>query len=264
LTDKLSPETTRVKLFDINVWEGGLLTSQLFDFLVAEDPDVLCLQEVFDGKDVDLPANFRSIQVLQQHFPQHAIYFSPEMLCITNVGKIELGNLIMSRFPIVHSSTQFFDIPYGEYEQKPASNDWSQDPCNIQHCQLAVGNKTLNVFNLHGIWGIDGGDTPRRLHMSRVVVTNVQDKTTTVLTGDFNVKPDTETIRNIETQLANVFAGQLATSFNLPRKDLSSKRGYATAVVDMMFVSQDLTVTEHYCPQVDVSDHLPLICVIEV
>ena len=36
--------------------------------------------------------------------------------------------------------------------------------------------------------------------------------------------------------------------------------GYAAAVVDMIFISKNIEVISHDCPQVDISDHLPLVC----
>ncbi len=70
----------------------------------------------------------------------------------------------------------------------------------------------------------------------------------------------TQTIRNIEKHLNNVFKDELSTTFNVKHKDLTRFPGYATAVVDMVFVSSDLQVQSKKCPAVDVSDHLPLVC----
>ena len=40
--------------------------------------------------------------------------------------------------------------------------------------------------------------------------------------------------------------------------------GYATAVVDMVFASSRLKILDHQCPDVDISDHLPLVVKIEI
>jgi endonuclease/exonuclease/phosphatase family metal-dependent hydrolase len=53
-----------------------------------------------------------------------------------------------------------------------------------------------------------------------------------------------------------VFGEELKTTFNMKHKD---NPGYATAAVDMMFISPDIKVSEKACPEVDVSDHLPLV-----
>ena len=97
--------------------------------------------------------------------------------------------------------------------------------------------------------------------MSQKIVNNLQGKEHVILAGDFNLQPNTQTISNIEKQLKNVFRGELKTTFNMKRKD---NPGYASAVVDMIFVSKHIKILKHYCPNVDVSDHLPLVCVFEV
>jgi endonuclease/exonuclease/phosphatase family metal-dependent hydrolase len=63
-------------------------------------------------------------------------------------------------------------------------------------------------------------------------------------------------MRQVGQHLTSVFGDSLKTTFNISRKD---NPGYATAAVDMMFVSSDIEVIEKACPAVDVSDHLPLV-----
>jgi endonuclease/exonuclease/phosphatase family metal-dependent hydrolase len=73
--------------------------------------------------------------------------------------------------------------------------------------------------------------------------------------------PNTQVVKNIEQHLVSVFKDELTTTFNMKQK---SNPGYATSVVDMMFVSADVKVADHECLQVDVSDHLPLIVTLDV
>ena len=54
-----------------------------------------------------------------------------------------------------------------------------------------------------------------------------------------------------------MFKDELKTTFNMKRK---TDPGYAAAVVDMIFISKNIEVISHDCPQVDISDHLPLVC----
>jgi endonuclease/exonuclease/phosphatase family metal-dependent hydrolase len=249
-----------VKILNLNLFEGGLFFDAALDFIKAENPDVFCLQEVYNGQGEELPLSFQSIKVLTKAFPEYDYYFSPELLSVTPVGKIDVGNCIFSRLPILKSETHFFNIPYGEHPQKPANHDWSGHPKNMQLCQVGFQGKTLTVANLHGVWGLDGGDNPARLAMSQVIVDQVKNSSNLALMGDFNVKPNTQTIQQIEAHLVNVFKDELTTSFNLKHKDLDKYPGYASAVVDMFFVSPDVKVVAKSCPQADVSDHLPLIC----
>jgi len=65
----------------------------------------------------------------------------------------------------------------------------------------------------------------------------------------------------ISDHLTNIFGNELKTSFNMRRKD---NPGYATACVDMLFVSSDIKVMDKVCPDVDISDHLPLVATLRI
>lgn len=254
----------RIKFISLNLYEGGLLFDNVLKFLEKENPDIVAFQEVMDGTDPSFDRNIRTIETLKAFLKDWHYHFAPEFLCIREIGKVEIGNAIFSRFPITNTTTSDFGIPYGEYDECPIGKDFSKHPKNIHCCEIDIKGKNYTVCNLHGIWGLDGVDNPERLKMSRIIVDQVKDKPRVLLTGDFNLKPNTQTIKNIENHLSNLFKDELDTSFNLSRKDLERFPGYATAVVDMMFASKDVKVVSHYCPQVDVSDHLPLVCQFEV
>lgn len=248
-----------IKIISLNLYEGGLLFDNISDFLITEQPDIVAFQEVNNGSDPELPINLRSIEELVKVLPQYQHFFAPEILLRYPEGKIDIGNAIFSKYPITETQTIFLNVPYGEYDVVPIGGDFSMHPKNMQCCRVHINKQTLLVCNLHGIWGLDGIDNNDRLKMSELIVKQVRGKEKVILTGDFNLKPNTQTIANIEKHLTNVFKDELKTTFNLNRKDLERFPGYASAVVDMIFTSQDIVVTKHTCPQVDVSDHLPLI-----
>ena len=109
---------------------------------------------------------------------------------------------------------------------------------------------------------MDGDNfSDKRRKMSDVIVNAVKDKQQVILAGDTNAKPTNQAVTAIEAHLHSVFGHELTTSFNMRRKD---NLGYATAVVDLMFVSPDIHVFSHECPDVDISDHLPLIAELEL
>lgn len=252
----------KVKFISLNILHGGELFDEMLAFLKKEDADILALQEVYDGKGTKLEKRFRSFDVLTEELSFSSQAFSPAFLHKTKEVKVAQGNAVFSKFPIVSSDTLFYDVPFGTW-------DWKQDEKgnferiqrNLQHAEVEIEGKVLNVFNTQGIWGFDGEDNERRLGMSETILKELEGKSTIILSGDFNVKPHTKTIKHIENKLNNVFKGELKTTFNMKRKE---NPGYASAVVDMVFVSDDIKVLEHTCPAVDISDHLPLVCVFEV
>ncbi|MBP7700755.1 endonuclease/exonuclease/phosphatase family protein [Candidatus Woesebacteria bacterium] len=270
-------EPMKLKIISLNIWLGGLLFEEIVEFLKAQDPDILMLQEVFDGKDISLEKRFRAFSVLKNELGYKYSDFAPAF--IENIGenqKINQGNAIFSRFAIKNSKTCFYDIPFGEridqYEYFPVT------PRNLQHVTINLADQTqnsvdqvqnladqtqneplLHVLNTQGIWGTHGEDTERRTEMGKVILNEIGNNQPLILAGDFNFNPDTKVVENISKTLESVFKTELVTSFNLARKDLVKDPGYATAAVDMMFVSNDIEIISKSCLNVDISDHLPLV-----
>jgi len=253
----------KIKFLTLNLFEGGKLFDNILKFLDKEKPDILALQEVYDGKDKKLAKNLRSMEVLKQFLNKYHYHFTPELIVVRDEGKIIEGNAIFSKFPILNSSVIFFSHPYGEYDRYPEEGDYAKHPKNMHCCSIKIENKILNACNIHGIWGRDGNDTKDRIKMSKIIVNQIKGKKNVILAGDFNINYNTKTIKNIEKHLISVFKNQLITSFNLKRKDLTASPGYAKAAVDMIFTSPNLEILSKRCPDVDVSDHLPLLCEID-
>ena len=234
-------------------------------FFLQEKPDILCLQEVYDTSDPSLPERFHSIEMLTNLFPEYNYVFAPELLYLDQGKKYHCGNAIFSRFPITETTTTFYDIPYGEYERYNGYDlayDFSKQPYNLLHAEVSLKNTSLHIFTTHGIWGKHGNDTDRRLAMGDTLIKQIAGKEHVLLAGDFNMYRATQTIRHIEEHVKNVFGDTLRTTFNIRKKPHVGN--YATSVVDMLFVSDDIAIKEKSCPDVDVSDHFPLLAEFEV
>ena len=250
----------QLTIVNLNLWHGGRLYEPMLEFLRQTDADILIAQEAYDGTDEQLSVQFRTMTTLPEALGYDHAAFERLFPLTVDGARTHFGNAVFSRFPITSSRATFFDVPYTEdYEhpQEEPGSDFSQTPRALQVCELDIDGIALNVFNNHGIWGFDGKDTERRLAMTDTILQTVGDQQRTLLAGDFNVDEKTRTIGNIEKRLTNIFKGERTTSFNVSRKD---SPGYATAVVDFIFVSDDIEVITHESPEVDVSDHLPLVC----
>lgn len=249
----------RLKFLCLNLWYGGKLWDPMLNFLQAEKPDILAAQEAYGGTDPALAPNYRSVELIGRELGYPHTFFSPAFCDVRDVGNVDNGNAIFSRFPIRETRTVFFDVPYNP-RRIEAPETFEVTPRNLQHAVIDLGGKSLQVFNTQGIWGKDGEDNERRLRMGEAIAREIRGKERVILAGDFNVKEGTKTIQNIERHLRSVFKGELVTSFNLRHK---RDPGFATAVVDMVFASKDLRVLSHAAPDVNVSDHVPLVCVFE-
>ena len=249
-----------LKFLCLNLWCGGKLLEPLHAFLRQERPDVLAAQEVCESDDPTAPPNFRSSETLTRVLRHPHYSFSPAFRDLRPEGACENGNAVFSRFPIRETHAVFYDVPYNSARRE--TNDSSDTPRNLQHAVIDVdGRTTVNVFNTQGVWGFDGEDNSRRLAMSETIVREITGKPRVILAGDFNVREGTQTIAAIERRLTNVFKGERRTSFNMQHK---TGGGFATAVVDFVFVSSDIRVLSHEAPDADVSDHQPLVCEFEV
>lgn len=250
----------RIKFACLNLWEGGRLFEEALSFLKSEQADILALQEAHYSLNSSLEKRWRSIEIIKQElgYPYH--HFAPAYVTHDAPDQTPRGNAVLSRYPILSGDTIFYDIPYREGVVDTVDNA-TTTPRNLESAVVDMHGTKLNVFNTQGIWGWDGEDNERRLKMGDVIADSVKGKNNVILAGDFNVKENTQTMQKVEALLKNVFKGERTTSFNMRRK---SNGGYATAVVDMIFVSRNIHVVEHSCPDVDVSDHLPLVAVIEL
>jgi len=252
----------QIKFICLNLWLGGKRFDSILKFLAQEQPDILALQEAYDGHDSSWERRFRSIGIISGicMFPYH--FFSPACVAIVNDHvRVEAGNAIFSLFPIIESDATFFDVPFGEVNNYETSGgDFSQTPRNLQRAMIPVGNTHVNVFNTQGIWGKDVLDNDRRLAMCQTITDAVRGKQHTILAGDFNVISESKSIAIIENQLTNVFKGTIDGTFN-PKQ--AKKKFTTNTTVDMVFASSDLKLLDFYRPDVDVSDHFPLVCVFE-
>ena len=232
---------------------------EILAFLRREDADLVLMQEVYDGHDATWERKFRSMDVLRKELAYPYEHFAPTFLERTHFGKVEQGNAIISKFPIVDSQVFFYDQPYCEREDKPEY--YESTPRNLQRVAIDVGGRTLQVFNTQGIWGKDGNDNKRRVMMAQTIIGAIKPYVSFVLAGDFNVQEQTKSIRMIEEHAMSVFKNDhRETFFNMRHKTNS---GYATAVVDLVFVAS-IEILEHRQHDDHISDHLALSAVISI
>ncbi len=262
----------KIKIITLNIFNGEFL-EKCIDFLKTENPDIFVLQEVYDSQATALDKRFHSLETLKQEFKHYFCFYSRAYFKEIEGNKVDNGNAVFSKFAILKKKTIFY---YREYTSRSAETvkQFFLTPRNLQHVVLTTDDAVVNIFNTQGVWGLDGKDNKDRLKMSEVIVDQIKNKKKIILAGDFNVSPNTKTIRDLEKYLVSVFNGELKTTFNMKQKipfsqqasflDEENVKGFATAVVDMIFVSPDIKVIDHYCPQLDISDHFPLVAILEV
>jgi endonuclease/exonuclease/phosphatase family metal-dependent hydrolase len=251
----------KIKFVCLNLWWGGELFDGILEFLTHQDADIVALQEVYDSPDPTLSRQYHSMQTLQERLHYPYVDFAPAILDRLPVGKVMNGNAILSRFPIKSRDVTFFNEPFGERDGKDPKS-FPTTPRNLQHVVLDTKAGEVNVFNLQGVWDLNGDNfSQQRRNMSNKIIAAVQGQQNVIVAGDTNARYTNPAMRAIEQHLTNIFGDELTTTFNMRRKD---NAGYATSVVDLIYISKDIVVLEHDCPDIDISDHLPLTATFEV
>lgn len=117
-----------VRLFDLYNWTGNLKTrDSIFKVLIAEAPDVLCLQEYYHSDE----GSFKNNDTLKKIL---SLPFATIRYGITLRKTDHWGLAIFSRFPIVNSGTVFY-------------TEGKTNFCLFS--DLKIGTDTLRVYNLH-------------------------------------------------------------------------------------------------------------------
>ncbi|AGL62173.1 hypothetical protein L336_0467 [Candidatus Saccharimonas aalborgensis] len=233
----------------LNMWQGRL-ERVLLKHLENSGVDFACMQEAvdYDGQSLGL---ITSYQKVGKSLGLHEQFFSK--LISSKLGDKELafGNAIYSNIPFMQTSTVF---TRGEYK-----NDFNfdEDDYNIrafQHVQVVIGGKKLNILNHHG-HHIDShklGDeeTMRQVKQLCDYIKGLDGSV--ILCGDFNLAPESESIKLIDSCLDN-----LSVKHSL--KTTRSKLTYKNEVCDYIFASSDIKVNSFMMDETIISDHNALI-----
>lgn len=247
----------------LNIWHGGRLFDEAVEFIKSEDPDILLLQEAYDSHDLSAERRFRMMDEFNQLLGFSDSDFVESMVSVVPEGAFSHGNAIFSKFPITERSFSYFTEPEAGrkvYEDIP--ENWPTQPNVLQHVQIETPVGEIDIFNMHGVWDLDGDNySAGRQHMRDVILQDTADKKNVILAGDSNAKASNQAMQELEPQLKSVFGQEVKSTFNMRRKD---NPGYASAAVDLMFTSPNIKVLSKACPDVDVSDHLPIIAELEI
>jgi endonuclease/exonuclease/phosphatase family metal-dependent hydrolase len=242
------------------MWWGFLMPASL-QFLREQDADIVLLQEVINGTDPHYNDTYQMLETLRRELQYPYDSFGAATIDQFEAGDMETGQAVLSNLPIVASDVQHFFGTLSKRDPYDASQ-FPFVPRSLQHVAVDVNGTELNLVNFQGVWDLNGdNDSPERRRMVNTIIESVEGKSHVIVAGDTNAKASNPAMKSLEGQLTSVFGPELTTTFNMRRK---TNPGYATAAVDHMYVSPDMTVIEKSCPDVDVSDHRPLVVTLEI
>ena len=246
-----------MKIVTLNTWGGIAGVEGLMEFFKKhQDVDIFCLQEIFNGEE---DKNFKHSEkkeynlfnLIQKNLPDHIGFFRPHLKDIYGLALFtkKLFSVIEEGEYFVHKNKGYLpEDNYGFHAR------------NIQFVKINDGKKEICVINFHGLWNGQGkGDTEDRIKQSENIVSFIKDlKTPYVLCGDFNLLPDTESLKMIESlDVRNLIKDYNITSTRTSFYDKDVK------FADYAFASKDLKVINFQVLPDEVSDHSPLYLEVE-
>lgn len=243
-----------MKLISLNTW-GGRIYEPLINFLRerSKDIDIFCFQELYCGakeKMSDEPRipRYNLFNEIQQILPEHKAFFRPVINEVYGIGifvkksisVVEEGEII------IHSNPNF-------------SGHGGNHSRNLEWVKFKAYEKVYSVINVHGLWnGMGKTDTTDRISQSQRIkkfMTNI--KGPKILCGDFNLEPSTRSLEILEKGMTNLIKiHNIKNTRSWIHYPVSQK---PIRHADYILVSPEIKVKHFSVPEIDVSDHLPLI-----
>lgn len=237
-----------MKLITLNIW-GGFVYQPLLEFIAAhKEIDIFCLQEVYhkaeekicdDDKNVKLNI-FSEIHAL---LPDHQPFFKPVVKDYGIGMFIKNGIKILDEGAItIHENPQ--------YRGRGPTHSR-----NLQWVKCLINDQVHTIINVHGLWNGKGKtDCPERIAQSQNIRTFMDSiEGPKIVCGDFNLRPDTDSIKIVEHGMHNLIRTHNITS---TRTSLYPKE---EKFADYILTSPDIPINRFEVLKAEVSDHSPLL-----
>jgi len=238
-----------LKLITLNIW-GGHIRNPLLQFINKhQNTDIFCFQEVYHNAPQHISSEERKLSLnifseLHELLPEHHAFFRP---VVDNVYGI--GMFIKKEFDILGEG----EVIIHENPDYPGRGPTHSR--NMQWLECRYNNKPYSIVNVHGLWnGMGKTDTPARINQSQRIRDFVENlKNPKIVCGDFNLRPDTESIKIVEAGMNNLIK---AHNINSTRTSYYPK---PEKFADYIFTCPQIAVNAFEVLRDEVSDHAPLL-----
>lgn len=258
-----------MKLISLNTW-GGRVFELLINFIKeqSQDTDIFCLQEIYDTpsgiknhKDL-IRANL--LGELKKILFNFQIFYFPILFGYDDTARkvdfeLSYGQLIAVRKNIKIIFQKDYFISHWGYLDS-IKKDFSDLTTPFQQVTIQYNDKIYQIFNFHGTPypGSKLDTSLRLLEAEKIEKIIKKSKDPKILVGDFNLLPNTKSIAVHEQNMTN-----LIKKFNIKetRSNLNPYYGQSNfqRFADYTFVSPDVIISKFQVPNMEISDHLPMI-----
>lgn len=247
-----------MKLIQLNVWQGRL-TRSLVRFLTEQDADIVTLQEVYSSPNT-LPSvhldNFNILEQIMEKIPEYSASVAPLYAFLVADKKVQFSNTILTKLPIIDESHTFTK---GKYVDDAANEPIQENTRNAQKVTIECRGTQLTIANMHSHWNIRPDDSEGSLDGMRKTIDFIGKKEgPTIICGDTNVNPTTQTSR-----LLDVYGTNLTREYGVT-STMTDQAAYLPVAPDQIVVSEEINVLDFQVSNVVVSDHRALILEFEL
>lgn len=237
-----------MKLITLNIWGGAVHEPLLKFFAAHQDVDIFCLQEVYSQAEHKISRDERKVYLdilseIKKVLPNHISYFRPTVNNNYGIAILVNKNLqvVSEGEKQIHCNPDFPGM----------GPDHSR---NLQWLTFINHDQTYTVVNVHCLWNGKGKtDSPARLEQSHLIREFMDSiDAPKILCGDFNLRPDTESLAILAEDMADLIKINQITSTRT--SFYPKEERYA----DYVFVSDDIEVKTFAVLPEDVSDHAAL------
>jgi len=266
-----------MKIMCLNAW-GGKLYYKLLPYLKEADADILCLQEMVhtpktkkdwleyrDGDHI-LPQRANFFQDVQSVLTDYIGIFCPAAQGVLWDGDTPIpsqwgiATFVRKSYPLIGQIQGFVHKSYSPY-------DYGEHPRSRSAHGVKVfdynGDTPVVIAHMHGLRDLNGKmDTPERTLQAHNLLSMVnglaENNAPLVVCGDFNVVPNSETLKILSAAgLTDLVTTQ--TTRGTRNSHYKKKNRYA----DYMLVNEHTNVLDfNVIFEPEVSDHCPMILTI--
>ena len=253
---------TVIKLIQLNTWMGRLSRATL-KFVQEQNPDILCLQEVFKS---DAPVAYPEDQMfdlfgtLQNSGLFAEAYFSPAVRIDIAGSTAEFGNAIFSKFPLSDQKTLFTDGTEVVSHFTTHLNEGNNPARNAQlvTLELPTGER-LALVNQHFHWVKNPLGDENSVPKMQLVAREARDfagSLPLIIAGDFNHSPESQALQVFDGWLTNAIT---QTDAQTTLSGLKFPAQEVQVVCDHVLYNDQVMVKQVEVSQELISDHYPVI-----
>lgn len=253
-------------LLTLNLW-GGKVYKPLLEFIKESNNkvDIFCFQEMFQSSENKFSNGIKTnlyddfLKILKDYVG----FFAPTFTGYDTEEKVDFdlafgqATFVKKNIELISGETVFV---HGKFDYKPlvvidGIKDGMDLPRNIHCIKVKINGKEVLIGNLHGYWLPDSKhDSPQSIkQMKKVKKLFTSFDGPKILCGDFNLRPDTKSIKMLERDMKNLIIdyGVTGTRSNLHKR--------VEKFADYIIVSDHVDVNNFEVINRDISDHLPLL-----